>query len=172
MNKCFRLIILAAFIVGISTNVYAAGGTPKIGFFDTNAVALQSQMGKKIVEDLKREQEKLAAELEEKGKAFKTAKDEFDKKRDVMDEKAKSKKQKELQDMAADLEKTASESSAKFNQIRSQAQKPLFDKMNEIVNRIAKEDKFDFIFEKGSLHYASDKDDLTKRIAGEMDKSK
>jgi outer membrane protein len=171
MKKFFRLVLLAAFIVGISANAFAASGTIKIGYLDTNAVALQSNWGKKIIDDLKKEQERLASELDEKGKAFKAAKDEFDKKREVMDEKAKSKKQKELQDMATELEKLASDSSAKFNQLATQAKKPLFDKITEIVSRIARDDKYDFIFEKASLHYASDKDDLTKRIAGELDKS-
>jgi outer membrane protein len=169
MKKCFQLILLAAFIVSVSGQ--ALGAEVKIGFFDTNAVAMQSQWGKKIVDDLKKEQEKLAAELEEKGKAFKAAKDDFDKKREVMDEKTKGKKQKELQDMATDLEKTASESSAKFNQLAAQAKKPLFDKIGEIVNKIGKDEKYDFIFEKATMHFAgNEKNDLTKRIASELDK--
>jgi outer membrane protein len=172
MKMCFRLIILAAFIVGVSSNALAAGGALKIGSFDLNGAAIESQWGKKVTEDLKREQGKLATELEEKGKIFKAAKDEFDKKRDVMDEKAKAKKGKELQEMATDLEKLAQESSGRLQQTANQLKKPLFDKIHEIVTKIGKDDKYDFIIEKTSLHYiGNDKDDLTKRVAAELDKS-
>lgn len=171
MKKYFGwLLVAAGIIMGLSINANAAGGSPKIGYFDANGAAMQSQWGKKIVDDIKKEQDRLSGELDTKGKVFKAAKSEYDKKKDVMDEKAKSRKQKELQDLATELEKMASESSQKFNQDSNLARKPLFDKMTEIVNRIGKEDKYDFILEKGALHYASDKDDLTKRVATELDK--
>jgi outer membrane protein len=172
MKMCFRLVLLAAFIVGVSANAFAAGGALKIGSFDLNGAAIESQWGKKVTEDLKKEQGRLAGELDEKGKAFKLAKDDFDKKRDVMDEKNKAKKQKELQEMATDLEKLAQESSGKLQQIANQLKKPLFDKIHEIVTKIGKDDKYDFIIEKTSLHFiGSEKDDLTKRVAAELDKS-
>ncbi len=171
MRKFRGWVLATAIIFGLSTSAFAAGGSLKLGYFDANGVAMQSQWGKKIIDDLKKEQERLSSELDEKGKAFKTAKDEYDKKRDVMDEKAKTKKQKELQDMAGELEKLASDSSAKFNKHAGEVKAPLFQKISEIVNKIARDDKYDYIFEKGSLHYASDKDDLTKRIVSELDKS-
>lgn len=164
------MMLLAAFIVGVSANVFAA--EMKIGSFDLNGAAVESQWGKKVTEDLKREQGRLAGELDEKGKAFKAAKDDFDKKRDVMDEKNKAKKGKELQEMATDLEKLAQESSGKLQQYANQLKKPLFDKIHEIITRIGKDDKYDFIIEKTSLHYiGNDKYDLTKRVAAELDKS-
>jgi outer membrane protein len=172
MKMCFRVILLAAFIVGVSATAFAADKVLKIASFDLNGAAIESQWGKKVTEDLKKEQARLAGDLDEKGKAFKAAKDDFDKKRDVMDEKNKVKKQKELQDMATDLEKQASESSAKLQQTANQLKKPLFDKIHEIVTKIGKDDKYDFIIEKTSLHFiGSDANDLTKRVSAELDKS-
>ena len=172
MKKYFGWLLVAAGIFGLSINANAAGGSLKIACFDANGAALQSQWGKKILDDIKKEQDRLSADLDTKGKAFKAAKDEYDKKKDVMDEKARAKKQKELQDMAADLEKTAQESSQRFNQDAQQVRKPLFDKMSEIVNKVGRDDHYDFIFEKGAVPFvASEKDDLTKRIASELDKA-
>ncbi len=170
MKKYLGWLIVIAGIVCLSMSGNAAARDLKIGYFDANGAAVQSQWGKRIIDDIKREQERLAADLDAKGKTFKAAKEDFDKKKDVMDEKARTRKQKELQDMATDLERQAGESSQKFNQNATAAKKPLFDKMTEIVNRIGKDDKYDFIFEKGALHYATEKDDLTKRIAAELDK--
>jgi outer membrane protein len=171
MKKYFGWLLVAAGIFGLSLNANAAGGSLKIGYFDANAAAMQSQWGKRIADDIKKEQEKLGGELDAKGKSVKAASDEYDKKKDVMDEKARLKKQKELQDMMADLQKTANETSQKFNEERTRALKPLYDKMLEIINKIGKDDKYDYILEKGAVVFTgSDRDDLTKRVASELDR--
>ena len=172
MKKYFGWLLVAAGILGLSINANAAGGSLKIGYFDANGAGSQSQWGKRVIEELKKDQDKYTGELDAKGKTVKAASDEFEKKKDVMDERARLKKQKELQDMMADLQKSANESNQKFNEERSRALKPLYDKMLEIVNRIGKEDKYDYILEKAAVVFSgSDKDDLTKRIAAELDKS-
>lgn len=172
MNKYFRPVLFAtALIFGLSAVSFAAGGSPKIGYIDTNGAAMQSNWGKRVVDDIKREQEKLAADLDNKGKAFKAAKDEYDKKRDVMDEKAKTRKQKELQEMAAELEKAASEASQQFNKDAAEKRGPIGDKIREIVQKIGRDDKYDFILERSAVVFATDKDDITRRVASELDKS-
>jgi outer membrane protein len=169
MKKC--LIVLAALIIGVSANAFAAGDA-KIGYLDSQSAAIQSQWGKKIAENIKHETQKLQTELEEKSKTLKTAYDEFEKKKDVMDQKAKDKKQKELQEMFADGQKQASDASAKLQDMRAQALKPIYEKMREIVEKIGKDEKYTVILEKSNVHYiGNDKDDLTKRVAGELDKS-
>ncbi len=173
MKKCFGwILVMAGLVLGLSANAFSASGNLKIGYFDANGAAMQSQWGKKIIDELKSKQERMSSELDSKGKAFKSAKDEFDKKRDVMDEKTKAKKQKELQDMAVELEKLATDSGQTFNKEASQIKAPLFQKISEIVNKIGKDEKYDFILEKGTLHFANDRDDLTRRIASELDKSR
>lgn len=172
MKKLFCLVALATGVIfGFSGNSFAASGSMKIGYVDMTAAAAQSTWGKRVMDDLRREQERLSGELDQKGKTFKAAKDEYDKKRDVMDEKAKSKKQKELQEMAGELEKMASESSQRFNKQAADARTPLFQKISEIVQKIGRDEKYDFVFEKSSLPFANERDDLTKRVTTELDKS-
>ena len=48
---------------------------------------------------------------------------------------------------------------------------PLSKKIIEIANKIAKEDKYDFIFDKGAIIVPNGKDDITSLITGELDKS-
>ncbi len=48
---------------------------------------------------------------------------------------------------------------------------PLFKKMSEIANKIGKDEKYDFIFEKNALVVANEKDDLTSRVVTELDKT-
>ncbi len=168
MKKFIGVIALATGVF-LGSTVLAADN--KIGYVDINGAALQSAWGKKVVDQLKKEQERLGGDLDLKAKTFKSAKEEYDKKKDVMDEKAKSKKQAELQSMAAELERLASESSQLFNKQAQEVKNPLFQKIAEIITKIGKDDKYDFIFEKSSLPFASDKNDLTKRVSAELDKS-
>jgi Skp family chaperone for outer membrane proteins len=152
-------------------NAIAAGGTLKIGYVDVTGAATQSQWGKKVTEDLKKEQERLGSAVEQKKQAFVAARDDYEKKKDAMDEKARARKQKELQDMYAELEKLATESSTKWNDQAKAVREPIFKKIMEIANKIAKDDKYDFIIEKSALLVGNDKDDITLRVVSELDKS-
>lgn len=168
MKKFLGFVALATGIVfGLSANGFAAGGSLKLGWVDINSAATNSQWGKRLLEDMKRERDRLNSEFERKSKSYTAAKEDFEKQRAVMDEKNRTRKQKELQDMAAEVQKFMTEAQKKENEMRA----PLTQKISEVMNKIAKEDKYDFIFEKTTLLYANDKDDLTKRVITELDKS-
>jgi outer membrane protein len=166
-----KVLVAAAITLAFSVNAVAAGGL-KIGYFDLQTAITQSETGKKFLEEMKKQEDKLAVELQEKARAFTTAKDEYEKKRDVMDEKTRSRKEKELTDMYTDVQKLRSDSSTQFQQQATAARAPILKRVNDIAVKIGKDDKYDFILEKSAVYYAGDaKDDLTKRISTELDKS-
>jgi len=173
MKRFFGFVLVVAGItLAFSVNAVAAGGALKIGFFDLQAAIMQSDTGKKFLEEMKKEEENLSNALEQKGRAFVTAKDEYEKKKDGMDAKARNNKEKELSEMYAELQKMRSESSSKINEEASAARAPILKKVREVANKIGKEGNYDFIIEKGVLYYqGNEKEDLTKRIATELDKS-
>jgi outer membrane protein len=131
-----------------------------------------SKWGKQSNDEFKVSGEKIKQEVDGKARAFKTAREEFEKKREVMDEKARNKRQKELQDMQSEGEKLIMESNAKLSKLSQELSAPLVEKIIEIVKRIGKDDKYDYIFErdKGGIVYANEKEDLTDRIISELDK--
>jgi len=174
MKRFFGCVLVAAGItMAFSVNAVAAGGSLKIGFFDLQAAIMQSDTGKKFNEEMKKEEANLSSAVEQKGRAFVTAKDEYEKKKDGMDVKARTNKEKELSEMYAELQKIRSESSSKLNEEASAARAPILKKVREVANKIGKEGNYDFIIEKGVLYFTgNDKDDLTKRIASELDKSR
>jgi Skp family chaperone for outer membrane proteins len=172
MKRFFGCVLVAAGIALIfSVNAVAAGGSVKIGFFDLQSAISQSETGRKFVDQMKKEEESLNGVLEQKGRTFIAAKDEYEKKKDAMDEKAKSRKEKELGDMYTELQKLRSESNAKLNEQASAAKGPILKKVHDITEKIGRGEKYDFIIEKTVLYFeGSEKDDLTKRIAAELDK--
>jgi outer membrane protein len=166
------MVVTACITVAFCVDAIAAGGSLKIGYFDLQASITQSETGKKFIDEMKKKEDELSGALEQKGRAYMTAKEEYEKKRDVMDEKARARKEKELTDMYTEAQKMRADSSARLNEQVNAARAPIIKKVVEIANKIGKEDKYDFIFEKNAVVFsASDKDDLTKRITAELDKS-
>lgn len=165
------LLVLAVFVTSVPA-VWAAG-SQKFGYFDLQTVLDQSKYGKQAREDFKREKEKIKGDMDEKATKFKTAKEELDKKKAVMDESAKNKKNKEIQEMQQEGEKFIMEANAKLNKLSNELMAPIVDKVLEIVKKMGKDDKYDYIIEvgKGGIVYATDKDDLTKKVIEELDKS-
>jgi len=172
MTRLFGFVLLAVGVaLAFCVNDVAAAGSVKIGYVDVTGAASQSQWGKKVTEDLKKEQEKLGSAVEVKKQAFVTAREEYEKKKDVMDEKARSRKQKELQEMYSELERLANDSSAKWNDEAKAVRDPIFKKIMEIANKIAKDEKYDFILEKSALIVGDEKSDITQRVVAELDKT-
>ena len=170
MNRFLGCVLVAASIPLIfCTHAIAAGG--KIGYVDVFGAAAQSKWGKKISEDLRKEEESLRRALEQKNQAFASARDDYLKKKDAMDAKAKDRKEKELRNMAEELQKLSNDSSNKLNEQKKAATDPLFKKIYEIANKIAKDDKYELILEKSAIVVPSEKDDITARVVSELDKT-
>jgi outer membrane protein len=166
-NKMLGWVVLTLGLsVMISATTTWAAGNPKIGIVDAVGALQQSSWGRAATDELKKMAEKMDADLDQKQKTFTGASEEFTKKKDVMDQKSRSKKEQELRDLQQEGQKFLMESKGKLNDLQG----ALAKKVHDVVEKIGKDDKYDFIFEKTSLVYASDKDDITKRVAAELDK--
>lgn len=172
IKKLEVLLLAVCFSLIFSTASWAAGGS-KVGYFEFQSVLAQSRVGKQSSEDFKRQSEAIKADVDQKSKGFRTAKDEFDKKRDVWDQKTREKKQKELIDMQQEVEKLFMEANQKLNKLSSELSEPIVGKVVEIVKRVGKDQGYDFVFEreKAGLFMVNEKDDLTKKIVEELDKT-
>lgn len=159
------LVAAGAVLLLIASPTWAAGN-PKIGVVDAVGALQQSQWGKQATEEMKKQAEKLDAELDQKQKAFAGKKEDFEKKQSVMDAKSKSQKEQELRDMQQEGQKFLMESKGKLNELQA----ALAKKVHDVVEKVAKDEKYDFVFEKTSLVYTSEKDDITRRVAAELDK--
>ena len=99
------VFLVAVCLVVFSAPAWAASGSAKIGYFEMQTVIAQSQWGKRSNDDFKRDQDAAKVEVDQKVQAFKTAKEEFDKKREVLDDKARTKKIQELRGLAGGYRK-------------------------------------------------------------------
>jgi outer membrane protein len=164
--------------MGLAVVVMLASGAPawadvKIGYFNMQAVMEQSKWGKQAKEEFQKEKDKAKADIGVKTDDFKTLKEEFDKKGSLLDEKARVKKIQELQQKRAESEKLLMQSTNELTHLSNELAAPIVKRIMEIVSKIGKDDKYDFIFEaqKSGLVYGTEKNDLTKRVLDELDKS-
>jgi outer membrane protein len=173
IGQCRWVLFTFAAFFALSSFAWAAGGPQKIGYFELPTVLQQSQWGKKSSEEFKQQGERIKADVDEKAKAFRTAKEDFDKQKAVMDEKTRTKKTGEIQALQQEGERLLTESNAKLNDLSQKLTSPIVQKVLEIVTKIGKDDKYDFIFEreKAGIVFVNEKEDLTKRVITELDKA-
>jgi outer membrane protein len=165
------LLVLSFFIV--SNTMAWAASSPKFGHFDLQQVLDKSRVGKQAKDSFQDEKAKVKTQMEDKAKVYRTAKEEFDKKKSVMDESARNKKNKEIEQMQQEGEKLIMESNAKLNKLSQELMAPIVDKILEIVRKIGKDEKYDYIMEvgKGGIVYGLEKNDITRSVIDELDKS-
>ena len=166
MKHVGSMLVTVSAIILFSAASSAVAASPKIGVVDAVGALQQSQWGRQATEEMKKEAEKLDAELDQKQKAFAGKREEFEKKQSVLDAKSKTQKEQELRDMQQEGQKFLMDSKGKLNELQA----ILAKKVHEVVEKVARDEKYDFVFEKTSLVYSSSKDDITKRVATELDK--
>lgn len=170
MNRFWGCLLVA---VGVTFAfcTHAVASSEKIGFLDVAKVISQSHWGKQISQSLQGEQRQLSNTVQRQKDVFTSARDSYMKKRDIMDAKARSRKEQELGQMAAQLQKLMTDSEAKWTQEKRQAMEPLFKQMYDVANRIAKDDNYDLIVDRSALIVANPKNDITTKVISELDRS-
>jgi outer membrane protein len=169
--KIVFLISLSFLVSVLCVPISWAAAPSKVGVFDSVKAVTKSKWGEQVTQELKRQGEKLQAVPEQKIKAFKDKRDEFEKKKSMLDEKARNKQTQELETMQMEAEKTMRDSQAEFSRLQEQLIVPMRNKIAEVVKEIGRKDGYDLILERAAVMHNSDKvDDLTDRVVRELDK--
>jgi outer membrane protein len=157
--------------VSLAFCTHAVASSQKVGFLDVSKVISQSRWGKQISDNLKGDQQRLTSAVQQKKDEFTSARDSYMKKRDIMDAKARARKEQQLEQQAAELQKLLSDSQTKWTQEKRQAMEPLFKKMYEVANKVAKSENYDLIVDRSALIVADPKNDITSKVVSELDRS-
>ncbi len=113
-------------------------------------------------------------ELQKMQAEWKKKFDDYDKKKLILTEQVRGDQEKELRDMDAavsDFRNKKFGPSGELFQKQNEVMKPIQNKIFKVLDEIAKEDGFDYIFDKSGeilLLYSNDKLDLTQRVISRM----
>jgi outer membrane protein len=170
MKKQIGVLVSLFVLISAAAAFGASAGAGKIGFVDLQAVQAKSRWGDMIRQEVKRYKDKTQAEVEPKLKAIKDKGEEFEKKRAVLDEKARNKQQQELQTMQQEAQRLIQEAQAQMNRMQDQFIPPFSQKLREVTQQIARKDSYDVVMDKAVVLFGTDKDDLTSRVISELDR--
>ena len=114
------------------------------------------------------------AELQKMQADWKKKFDDFDKKKLILTDQVRTDQEKELRDLdqtIADFRNKKFGQNGELFQKQNEVMKPIQNKLFKILEEIAKEDSYDYIFDKSGeilLLYSNDKLDLTQKVISRM----
>jgi outer membrane protein len=161
-------------VVLLMTACAVASGQQKIGFINSEAImqALpEAADAQKSIDGLTAQWE---AELQKMQADWKKKYDDYDKKKLILTEQVRADQEKELRDMdqaIADYRNKKFGPNGELFQKQNEVMKPIQNKIFKVLEDIAKEDGYDYVFDKSGeilLLYTNDKYDLTQRVLAKM----
>lgn len=148
----------------------------KIGFINSEKILLEYEGTKSAEEKLKKEYAKWEQEATERQKKMKEMKEQLDKQSLLLSAERKKEIESELEREYIEYNKFLQE---KFGQQGDAAKRndellrPIIDKINVILDKIAKNENYDFIFDaKGGVVYAKKAYDLTEKVVQALNAEK
>ena len=114
------------------------------------------------------------SELQKMQSEWKKKLDEYDKKKLILTDQARADQEKELRDLeqsTADYRNRKFGQNGELFQKQNEVMKPIQNKIFKVLDDIAKEDSYDYVFDKSGeilLLYSNDKYDLTQKVLQRM----
>jgi outer membrane protein len=154
--------------------VAPAGAQSKIGYINSEsimqvlpeAIDAQKQLDA-LVAQWQQELQKMQADWKKKF-------DDYDKRKLILTEQARAEQERELRDLdqsITDYRNKKFGQNGELFQKQNEVMKPIQNKIFHVLEEIAKEDGYDYIFDKSGeilLLYANEKNDLTQKVIARM----
>lgn len=157
----WSLVLLALFAGTISAEL-------KLGYINSDEILAQYHGTKAAEEELRKEYAKWEQEATEKQNRIREMQDQLQKQALLLSEERKAQIGKDLQDSVVVYQQFLQD---KFGQEgeaarrNSELLKPIIEKVNVIIDKIAVEENYDFIFDtKGGVVFAKKSYDITERV--------
>ncbi len=154
----------------ISFSAFAA--EPKIGYVDLQKAIESTKAGKKAKTALEKEFKAKQTEFQKKEEALKKMAQDIQKKAVALSEDAKRKKQAEFQQEMLKFRQEVAKSQQSIQVREREMTRPILKKMGEIIEKIAKKEKFTMILEKReqNIIWASEEVDVTPMLISRFEK--
>lgn len=128
------------------SNVARAQGS-KIGFVNTERILRDSAPAKAAQTKIEAEFKKREEEIQRLGNNLRTAAQKFEKDAPVLSESDRNKRQRELANIDADLQRKRRELQEDFNRRRNEEFATIIERANAAIKRIAEKDNYDMILQ-------------------------
>lgn len=166
-----RFCALVLLVVGITTILFAQ---QKIAYFNSEAIIKQLPEAQDAQKQLDKLVEQWQAELTKMQDEWKQKFEAYDKRKLIMTDQRRAEAEKELRELDQAIinyrNQKFGQNGELFNK-QNELMKPVQDRIFKAVQDVAKEEGYDFVFDKSGdilLMYTSEKYDLTQKILAKL----
>ena len=166
-SSLITALLTAALLAAASCPALAQQPAPRIGFINTQRVmhdAIIAQRAQKAIESEFRSRD---ADLQRLAERLKTMSEQFQKNAVTMSENDQRSKERELNDLRREFDRKQREFGEDLQNRRNEAMSQVIGKANDIIRRIAEQEKMDIIFQ--DAVYASPRIDVTDKVIKALD---
>jgi outer membrane protein len=169
--------IIATSILAICATVSFTWAELKIGFINSEAIFQEYEGTKEAQDKFNKEVAKWEQDASKKQKEIKDMKDQIDKQSLLLSAERKKALEDSLEMKMAQYQKFLQEKFGQKGEALSKNEeltKPIIEKINKIIDKIAKEENYDFIYDAraGGIVFAKPAYDLSKRVLDLLSKEK
>ncbi|MBH47427.1 MAG: hypothetical protein CME71_04585 [Halobacteriovorax sp.] len=143
-----------------------------LGKVDIQKVLLSVKQGQKVREELKKEFDKKQGTLQKEEATIRKMQEDFQKQGVVMNDKAKAKKEQEIQEKIIQLQQKSMSYQKEIQEMENKLKKPILDRVKEVIDSVSKTAAVDMTYESSTapIVYAKDEKDLTDDVIKAYDK--
>lgn len=167
-----RFLLTALIVMGtISNPLYS---DVKIGVVDSQRILSSYAAAVDASKQLETENSQWAQDLQKLTEELKRQEDEFDRQSLLLSEAKKEERIKELQVLRDKIQKFREDKwgdNGEYFQRQQQLMKPVFDRINEVINMLSEDDNYDLILDtiNGNVLYVKAKYDITQYVLDELE---
>lgn len=178
MNKISLDLRLSSIMLVVSFLLLSAVayGQIKIGWVDSEVILREFPEAKKVQEELSAAANQVQAEVDKMKGTITARYQEYQQKQNLMTEQAKQQSQQELVDMQNKLLQYQKDKSDSLAILQQRKFKPVRDKIIKAIETVAKEEGFNFVFDKGGevsiVLYGDAKFNVTYKVLDKLGRGK
>jgi outer membrane protein len=170
--KAFKFAGVLFFLMFLFFNSHIlAADVAKIGVIDLQKVLENSNYGKSIQSDLKKEKEKMEADLKQKGSEIENIRKRLERESMVMSKEMREEKEREQRIKINDFKTLQKKYRSDLQKLEVNLMSQLRAEMKELVDAIGKKEGYLLIINKYSVLYAPGSIDITDQLIGKLNES-
>ena len=143
-----KLMLTVASMLCLSFAAYSQT-TSKIGFVDVDYILSQMPESKQVEADLKAHNKQLESQFQAKAQEYQTKLDAYQQTASTMIDAVRKAKEEELTRMQSEITKFQQSAQASLQKKQTELMQPLFDKVGDIIKKVADENSFTHILNRG-----------------------
>ncbi len=174
-NKNYYLVAAIFFVAFIVKGFYKS--ELKIGWLNSITVLNQYNESIKVQKKIDQERQRIQNEIKDMQDEFNRKSKELENQALLLSDERKTEMQKELQALSVKIQQTYMEKLGPEGELakrQDQLMQPIIEKTQQVINKIAKDENYDWVFDSanGAILFVKDKDkyDLTKKVIDELNK--